>query len=183
MNLLRNYFNFKKLFKFGMHTGLTLQENKDINFRSLGTYYNTFVLNFIFFQWFLIKLKTIIKLILAESGNFFILNDCFVELTFLQELMVQNPILSVEGTDEIGVISDKSSIMRVLFKKSSHLVQVDSPSFVILISDFLDEDRVSLIRQATRKRIPVLSFTTQNLFLNGVYTIPSKSPSFEFLVY
>jgi hypothetical protein len=38
----------KKLFYFGAHSGLLIKENKDINFKKIGLYYNSYVIDFIY---------------------------------------------------------------------------------------------------------------------------------------
>lgn len=177
---------FTKLFYFGIHTGLFVKENKEINFKKIGLYYNSYVIDFIYLHWFFFRLKILINQIFKKSGNFFFINCCKLNtLDFFKKVNIPNVHFDFNKVSMTGLISTKHTAVRIanLGDKNFHWKVMTNPSFIVLLADDFKQEEKSLVTQSLQKDIPILCFTTAVLPYHGIYTIPNKNSSADFLYF
>ena len=84
-----------------------------------------------------------------------------------------------------GILSNKYKAIHfsTLNNKFSHWKILLDYSFLILLTNNFKNEEKSLCIQALQKDIPILCFTAGTLPLNGVYNVPNKNSSTEFLFF
>ena len=118
------------------------------------------------------------------NGSIFFLVGNSDELLFLKNIF--NDIhsrYSIAYESQIGIVSDKKWLITLLQNNVHAVSQTNKQSFILLITDNFNLDLFSLIQQSLLKGTPVLCFTTNSFNLSGVFTVPNKNPSSEFLIY
>jgi hypothetical protein len=106
-------------------------------------------------------------------------------LDFFKKINLPNLFFDFNKSSMTGIISTKNTIIRIANSgnRTSHWKVITDPSFIILLTDDFKQEEKGLIVQALQKDIPILCFTTVTLPYHGIYNVPNKNSSTDFLFF